>query len=130
MKFDIKKLMRVSGKRRELVNPEREWLLGLLLGALVFLGGSVYAGLLFLEIMRYADDGYLVAMETRVTFNENRLKEVLHVYEEKGERFSLLMAEGVGAIAPNENSSSTISEAEEPQEDVGTIAESDPLQVE
>lgn len=101
MKFlELKKQLRFSLKKgykqpREFVEPAREWLIGLSLSGIVFLGGVVYAGHIFLDALHDAELERIESEETGRNFSPERLRRVLETYEDRGERFETLKREHV-----------------------------------
>lgn len=107
----------------KLVNPSREWVIGVSAATLIFIGGGIYAGILFLG---ESERDYLNTTVTNidvVSYKYDLIRDVLSIYALKQERFDSLKLNYI-ASSPIQPASTTTEEANK------VVAEDGDIQVE
>lgn len=100
-----------------LVNPNREWVIGIAITTILFIGGGVYAGVLFsTESKRDYLDRTATNVEA-VPYKHELIHDVLEVYAAKKKHFNDLRDSRTVSLPP----ATTTSEAEEIVAEEGDI---------
>lgn len=84
---------------RPLINPNREWMIGLLGASFLFLGGASYLGYDFYT--QYESIDMMPAIETQTTvYREKDVALILKEYNERENRFNALHANRSNVFVP------------------------------
>jgi hypothetical protein len=110
-------LLHRSKRAARFFYPEREWFVGLTLGALALIAGGIYSALLFTATARYADEGLRGAAETASGYNGDDVARALEIYKTRRHRFEALRSQTPAAIpvvpaATSSTSSAAVAEGE------------------
>ncbi len=93
-------MARLKGLKRHgftLVQPAREWMLGLLIGILLLVAGGVYAAMTFRDAsMRVVDGGSMPVTEGVSSYREKEVRKTLEFYEARARQFESLR----GSVTP------------------------------
>ncbi len=81
---------RKARHRTVLVRPAREWMIGLLFAGLLFLGCSVFAGMLFYNSLRNLENGPQTQTEVAEIYARDAVEKALLMYREKQRAFEAL----------------------------------------
>ncbi len=90
-----------------MIYPERDWLLGLILSAMVFCAGAGYAGWLFLAGMHNLDDGAKAVGDPTTIYNHEKVSRVLKDYEARAKHFEELSAHVKAPLASSPRASAS-----------------------
>lgn len=126
MKWDIKKMAKQilrHGQRlpdRRLIHPEREWLIGLGLFAVLVMAGAVYEIHNF-NFYSQLDSKLPVESVTVETYKSGSAARVLDTYQQKREHFDSLVGQSRAEVDSTNNATSTDANTEESSTDAATV---------
>lgn len=94
-------------RKFKLINPKREWVIGISVATLMFVGGGIYTGTLFLE---ESERDYLNTTVTNidvVSYKYDLVRDVLDTYASKQKQFNDLRQNYTAPVLPQSVSTTT-----------------------